>query len=46
MAWINRWTIIVAIVFIVHIILLIAYKIRRRDADRDEETDQGNTVAE
>jgi preprotein translocase subunit SecG len=35
MAWINRWTIIVAIFFIVHLVLLIVYKVRRRK--RDEE---------
>jgi membrane protein implicated in regulation of membrane protease activity len=38
MAWINRWTIIVAFVFIVHIAILIAYRVRKGRRDRADRT--------
>jgi preprotein translocase subunit SecG len=44
MAWINKWTIIVGIVFLVHIILLLVYKIRSREKDdENEEEDNSQT---
>jgi uncharacterized repeat protein (TIGR02543 family) len=37
MAWINRYTIIVVVFFIVHLVLVIAYKIQRARMDSDQE---------
>ncbi|MDR0853109.1 MAG: InlB B-repeat-containing protein, partial [Clostridiales Family XIII bacterium] len=37
MVWINNWTVFVGITFIVHIILLIVYKLRKGNEEQEEE---------
>jgi uncharacterized repeat protein (TIGR02543 family) len=44
MAWINKWTLYVGIVFIVHIVLLVVYKLRRKNNDGDNEDVYENVV--
>jgi amino acid transporter len=38
-AWINQWTLIVGIVFIVHLVLFFSYKAGNKDEDREDETE-------
>jgi hypothetical protein len=40
MAWINKWTLFVGIVFILHIVVLVVYKVRKHEYAEDEE--EGN----
>ncbi|MDR0854348.1 MAG: hypothetical protein LBN34_08255, partial [Clostridiales Family XIII bacterium] len=42
MVWINKWTLYVGIVFLVHIVFLIVYKARRHKEDSDD--DEGETT--
>ncbi|MDR1953524.1 MAG: prealbumin-like fold domain-containing protein [Clostridiales Family XIII bacterium] len=44
MDWINRWTIYVGIVFIVHILLLAIYLYRHRAEEDEEEPDPNRTA--
>jgi cytochrome bd-type quinol oxidase subunit 2 len=44
MAWINQWTLIVAIAFIVHIVLFAVYKARNRKDESEESTDNTMTA--
>jgi preprotein translocase subunit SecG len=39
MVWINKWTLFVGIVFIVHIVLLLVYKSRNNRKERDSEAE-------
>ncbi|MDR0817197.1 MAG: YDG domain-containing protein, partial [Clostridiales Family XIII bacterium] len=40
MAWINRWTVLVGIAFVLHIAALIAYKVRKKNINRENGEEQ------
>jgi uncharacterized repeat protein (TIGR02543 family) len=42
MAWINNWTVFVGITFIVHIALLVVYKLRKGSEEKEEEEEEYN----
>jgi amino acid transporter len=46
MAWINKWTLYVGIVFIVHIAALIIYRVRRDKGQEDREYRYEDTPAQ
>jgi amino acid transporter len=43
MVWINAWTIFVAIMFVVHVVILAAYLVIRRRADADDDSEFGQS---
>jgi hypothetical protein len=45
MAWINQYTIVVGIVFIVHIALMIVYNVRKGRKDKAQVSGYQGTIA-
>jgi hypothetical protein len=46
MVWVNKWTLYVGIVFVIHIALLVIYKNRNNKEERGSEAAYDNTIAE